>query len=136
MAEARHRPDRRKERGVIEILKSFPEGVVAAVAKGRVTRKDYEDVLIPAVEAAFGRRQKVRCYYELGREFAGMDAGAIWEDFRVGVGHLRGWERIAVVTDVDWIRHAINAFRFMVPDEIRIYATSQTDEARRWITTA
>jgi hypothetical protein len=122
-----------KECDVIEMLKGFPEGVVAAVAAGRVTRKDYEDVLIPAVEAAFARRQKVRCYYELGREFTGMDAGAVWEDFRVGMSHLRGWERIAVVTDVDWIRHAINAFRFMLPAEIRIFSTNRTEEARRWI---
>jgi len=76
---------------VIEMLEDFPEGVVAAVAKGRVTRADYDQILIPAVEAAFRHRQKVRCYYELGREFSGMDAGAVWEDFRVGFTHLSGW---------------------------------------------
>jgi SpoIIAA-like len=118
---------------MIEMLKDFPEGVVAAAAKGRVTRSDYDDALVPAVEAAFSRREKVRCYYELGREFSGMDAGAAWEDFRIGVRHLAGWERIAVVTDVDWIRHAINAFRFLVPGKIRIFPTSETAEARRWI---
>ena len=78
---------------MIEMLEGFPEGVVAAVAKARVTRRDYEEILIPAVEAAFRRRNKVRCYYELGRDFAGMDAGAIWEDLRVGLGHLSGWSR-------------------------------------------
>jgi hypothetical protein len=62
-----------------------------------------------------------------------MDAGAVWEDFRIGVGHLSGWERIAVVTDVDWVRLAINAFRFLVRGEIRIFPTSETAEARRWI---
>ncbi len=118
---------------MIEMLKGLPEGVVAAVAKGRVTKKDYDEVLVPAVEAAFRRRQKVRCYYELGREFSGMEAGAAWEDFRVGVGHLSGWERVAVVTDVDWIRLSINAFRFLVPGEIRIFPTTEAGEARRWI---
>lgn len=119
---------------MIEILKGFPQGVVAAVAKGRVTKKDYDDLLVPAIEATFKDRQKVRCYYELGQEFSGMDAGAAWEDFRVGVGHLRGWERVAVVTDVEWIRLAMNAFRFLVPGEIRIFPTSEASEARRWIT--
>jgi hypothetical protein len=118
---------------MIEMLQGFPEGVVAAVAKGRVTRMDYDEVLVPAVEAAFRRRDKVRCYYEIGEEFSGMDAGAVWEDFRVGFGHLVGWARIAVVTDVDWIRHAINCFRFLVPAEIRIFPTSEVAEARRWI---
>ncbi|MGC2199566.1 MAG: STAS/SEC14 domain-containing protein [Stellaceae bacterium] len=118
---------------MIEMLEGFPDGVVAAVAKGRVTKRDYDEALIPAVEAAFRRREKVRCYYELGREFSGMDAGAAWEDFRIGIGHLSGWERIAVVTDVDWVRLAINAFRFLVPGEIRIFPTSEVAEARRWI---
>jgi SpoIIAA-like len=117
---------------MIEMLE-LGEGVVAAVAKGRVTRRDYDEILVPAIEAAFGRRQKVRCYYELGQEFSGMDAGAAWEDFRVGFGHLAGWERVAVVTDVDWIRLAISAFRFLVPGEIRIFPTSEASEARRWI---
>jgi hypothetical protein len=118
---------------MIEILQGFPEGVVAALAKGRVTRRDYDEILIPAVEAAFRRREKVRFYYELGREFSGMDAAAAWEDFRVGVGHLWGWERVAVVTDTDWIRLAINVFRFLVPGEIRVFATNAAAEARRWI---
>jgi hypothetical protein len=118
---------------MIEILEGFPDGVVAAVAKGRVTRRDYDETLIPAVEAAFRRREKVRCYYELGRDFSGMDAGAVWEDFRVGIGHFSGWERIAAVTDVDWIRRGVNVFRFLVPGEIRIFPTSEAAEARRWI---
>jgi SpoIIAA-like len=118
---------------MIEMLESFPEGVVAAVAKGRVTRRDYDEVLVPAVEAAFRRRDKVRCYYEIGQEFFWMDAGAVWEDFRVGFGHLAGWERIAVVTDVDWVRLAINCFRFLVPGEVRIFSTSAAAEARSWV---
>jgi hypothetical protein len=118
---------------MIKMLEGFPEGVVAAVAKGRVTRRDYDEILVPAVERAFKHRDKVRCYYEIGGEFSGMDSGAVWEDFRVGFGHLTGWERIAVVTDVDWIRLAINFFRFLVPGEIRIFPTSAAAEARLWI---
>lgn len=118
---------------MIEMLEGFPEGVVAAVAKARVTRRDYEEILIPAVEAAFRRRSKVRCYYELGRDFAGMDAGAVWEDLRVGLGHLSGWEQVAVVTDIDWVRLAVNTFRFLLPGTVRVFPTSEATEARRWI---
>jgi SpoIIAA-like len=44
------------------------------------------------------------------------------------VVHLAGWERVAVVTDIDWIRLAINFFRFLVPGEIRIFPTSEAAE--------
>ena len=52
---------------MIKILKDFPEGVVAAVATGRVTRRDYDEILIPAVEAAF-------CH---GRRFAAIMSSAV-----------------------------------------------------------
>jgi len=89
---------------MIEILEGFPNGVVALSAKGRVSKRDYETALVPQVEHALRGAGKIRCYYELGPEFSGMDPGAAWEDFKVGVEHLTRWERVAVVTDVDWIR--------------------------------
>jgi stage II sporulation SpoAA-like protein len=118
---------------MVEKLTGFPDNVVAFAAKGRVTKKDYEEALTPAVEQALQRHAKIRCYYELGTEFAGMDAGAFWEDFKVGVGHLTRWEKVAVVTDVDWIRHAVNLFRFLMPGEIKVFPTSRAAEARAWI---
>ena len=118
---------------MIEVLKGFPDTVVAFAAKGRVTRKDYESVLIPGLERALRRPGKVRCYYELGPEFSGMDTGAMWEDFKIGVEHLTRWERVAVVTDLDWIRRAMHIFGFLVPGDFRVFATSQAAEARRWV---
>ena len=115
---------------MIEILGGFPDNVVAFAASGRVTRRDYEAVLVPRVEAALQHHDKIRCYYELGAGFAGFDPGAMWEDFKVGVGHLSRWERVAVVTDVDWMRHATNAFRFLMPGEMRVFPTAEAEAAR------
>jgi hypothetical protein len=100
-------------------------------ADGEASAALEEERCAQVFEAAFKRNAKLRCYYELGREFAGMDAGAVWEDFRIGLGHLSGWKRVAVVTDVDWMRRAINVFRCLVPGEIRVFSTSEAAEARR-----
>ena len=121
---------------MIEVLPGFPGNVVAFRAKGHVTRKDYDDVLVPKVKEAFANQRKVRCLYELGPEFTGFDAGAMWEDFKIGIEHLAGWERIAVVTDVEWIKHVMNAFRFIMPGAMRLFGTGQAAEARRWIAAA
>lgn len=79
---------------MIEIVKALPANVVGVVAKGRVTRRDYLDVLIPAVEEALKGNAKIRLYYELGDEFTGIDLGAEWEDLKIGVEHLTRWERV------------------------------------------
>ena len=58
----------------------------------------------------------------------------MWEDFKIGVEHLSRWERVAVVTDIEWIRHAANVFSFLMPGEVRVFATSDAPAARQWIT--
>ena len=109
---------------MIEQLSGFPDNVLAFAGRGRVTRADYADVLTPAVEKALATHQRVRLYYELGPDFVGIDPGAMWEDFKVGVEHLTRWERAAIVTDVDWIREAMRLFSFLMPGAMTSFPTS------------
>ena len=74
---------------MIEHLSNFPDAVAAFLCKGRVTKANYDSVLVPAVEKALEKHQKVRLYYETAADFAGIDPGAMWEDFKVGMEHLR-----------------------------------------------
>jgi hypothetical protein len=55
------------------------------------------------------------------------------EDFKIGMQHLSRWERAAVVTDVQWIVHAISLFGFLMPGAIKVFSTKAADEARTWI---
>lgn len=119
---------------MIEQLKTFPENVLAFVCTGRVTKENYDSVLIPAVNAALQRPGKVRLYYETARDFVGFDPGAMWEDFKVGVEHLSRWERVAVVTDVEWLNQITRMFRFLMPGDLKSFPTSEADAARTWIT--
>ncbi len=119
---------------MIETLPDFPDNVVAVACSGQVTRKDYETVLVPYVESTLGRHEKVRLFYRIGSDFEGIDPGAVWEDFKVGMGHLTRWERIAIVTDIDWISHTMKAFSFLIPGEMRIFGAAEAQAARTWIT--
>ena len=47
---------------MIQIISDFPDNVVGILAKGVVTRRDYLDVLIPAIDAALKRNAKLRLY--------------------------------------------------------------------------
>ena len=66
------------EDDMIEILTDFPDNIIAAAAHGVVTKRDYQDVLIPRVELALKRHPKIRCYYDLGRNSPG------WKPARCG----------------------------------------------------
>ncbi len=118
---------------MIEHLKTFPGNVLAFVCHGHVSRLDYATVLIPAVDKALQTNEKVRLYYETAADFAGIDPSAVWEDTKVGMGHLLRWERVAVVTDEDWIKHTMKFFSFMIPGELRVFPTAQAAAAKEWI---
>lgn len=121
---------------MIEVLNDFPDNVVAFIAKGRVTREDYEKTLIPKIESALEQHDKISCYYELGSAFSGMDAGAMWEDTLVGLEHLSKWDKVAAVTDIPWIAHVLSAFRFLMPGRLRVFPTSEVQAARKWVSEA
>ncbi len=119
---------------MIEILKGFPDTVLAVACRGKLTRQDYEAVLIPAVEASLKRHDKLGIYYEVGADFAGVEVGAVLDDIKVGMGHLSRWERVALVSDVEWIRHMAMAFAFLMPCPIKAFHASEAAAARAWIT--
>ena len=100
---------------------------------GRSRGRDYDTVLIPVVEKALEKNDKVRLYYETAADFDGIDAGAVLEDAKVGVSHLTRWERFAVVTDIDWIKHTMKLFSFLVPGEMKVFSTDEAAKAREWI---
>ncbi len=70
---------------MIEVLSGFPANVLAFAGTQRITRQDYETVLLPAVEHAMKQEGKLRLYYQIDPDFRGLDAGAMWDDFRIGM---------------------------------------------------
>ncbi len=118
---------------MIERLPHLPDGVLGFVASGQVTAGDYETVLIPAIEAMITQHGTVRLIYQIGPAFSGFTAGAMWDDAKLGMAHLKVWERIAVVTDIDWIAGAVRLFGFAMPGAVKVFSNGQYDEAVEWV---
>jgi len=118
---------------MVEQIPGLPDNVLGFTAKGTVTAKDYESVIIPAVEALFVRHSKVRLLYHLGDDFCGIEPAAVWDDTKLGIKHLAVWERMAIVTDIEWIRGAIRVFGLAMPGNVRVFHNRALDEAARWI---
>jgi SpoIIAA-like len=119
---------------MIQMIPALPANVVGLVAKGEVTSEDYQQVLVPAVDTALETNDKVRLLYVMGADFEGYSGGAMWEDGKLGVEHLTRWERIAVVSDNAWIRHAVNVFGYLLPGEVKVFELEDEADASAWIT--
>jgi len=118
---------------MVEQIPNLPDNVLAFTAKGTVTADDYESIIIPAVEKRFSRQGKVRFLYHLGDDFSGFEAAAMWDDAKLGLKHIRGWEKIAVVSDVEWIRAAVKVFGLMMPGHVRVFHDRELANATQWI---
>ena len=71
--------------------------------------------------------------YHLGDEFTGFDAEAVWDDTKVGLKHYFSWDRIAVVSDVNWVRRGAQVVGFAMPCELRVFGNDELDKARDWV---
>jgi hypothetical protein len=118
---------------VLEIICGMPDNVVAVDARGIVTDEDYENVLIPLIEGKLRTFDKIRVLYVLGAYFDGFTAGAMWDDAKIGLKHLTAYERIAVVTDVNWAAGAVKFFSFIMPCPIRVFGNDSINQAKEWI---
>ena len=74
---------------MIRLLGDMPVGVLGIEAIDDVEKEDYQNVLLPAVEAALAEHGKVRLVYVLGPEFDDYEGEAVWEDLKLGVGTRR-----------------------------------------------
>jgi hypothetical protein len=119
---------------MIEPIPGLPGNVVGFVAEDEVTSEDYEQRLVPAIEQALATHDKIRLLYVLGSDFTGYSGGAMWEDGKLGMQHLTKWERIAVVSDHEWIRHAVNVLGYLIPGEVKAFALDARTEATAWVT--
>jgi hypothetical protein len=113
---------------MIRVIDGLPDNVVGIVAKGRVTADECAKILKPVMQTSL-KRDKVRLYYEIGSRVP----GARWDELNLGVERLPQWERVAVVTDVGWVRHTVKALRVLIGSEIRVYTTSEAGDGLAWI---
>lgn len=121
---------------MVEPLADMPAGTIGFRAAGHVTAQEYKDVLLPAIKGAVDSGE-VRMVFAVGPGFERFEAGALVQDSKLGLtlgfAHWHAWRRTAVVTDVDWISHAVHMFAWMCPGEVKVYGPDGLDEAKSWV---
>src|SRR5262249_37282367 len=84
----------------------MPPGTLGFRLAGKLDRDEYFQILNPVLEK-LERGEKVSFLVEAGDDFHGLDVAALWEDVKaagsVGLKYRSSWERLAVVTDKDWM---------------------------------
>lgn len=116
---------------MIKELDDLPPGVIGFEASGELKAEDYRDVVLPALGRA-AKSGEVRFVIEM-TSFDGMSGGALWQDLKLGLEHLRVWKRIALVTDIEWVSRLTDLFGWMTPGETKVFPLARRDQAIAWV---
>ncbi len=119
--------------GKFEILDDMPRDIVAIRASGIITSQDYRKTLIPVVEEKLKTHDKLKLLFILDDEFDSYSEGAAWDDMRFGFRHWGDFSKIAIVTDLDWLRQSAKLFAPLIRAQVHIFDSDDLDEARSWI---
>jgi hypothetical protein len=119
--------------GEFEILDGLPRDVVGIRARGIITAQDYEKTLIPLIETKLKVHDHLKLLFIFDETFDSYSGAAVWDDMRFGFTHLNDFSRIAIVTDLAWIRHSAKLFAPLIRGKVHIFDVKDLEEARIWI---
>jgi hypothetical protein len=58
----------------------------------------------------------------------------MWDDARFGLTHLGDFSKIAVVSDIEWLRQSVKLFGPLIPAPVQVFHNTDIEDAKRWIT--
>jgi hypothetical protein len=119
---------------MIEQLPNSQGNILGLRASGKLTDEDYEDVLVPGIEAIIKEHGKIRFLFYLDDGFDGWEPGAMWEDFKLGFGDIRKeCEKLALVGGPDWVEWAMKLSSHLIHGEVKTFDVDQLQAAWDWI---
>ncbi|MCB1621467.1 MAG: STAS/SEC14 domain-containing protein [Thiothrix sp.] len=122
--------------GSFEIMDDLSDDTIGFRIKGIITAEDYEQTLTPLIDSKLENHEHLNLLAVMDSAFESYTLGAMWDDARLGFMHLTNFRRIAIVTDINWIRLSTRFFSPLMPAEVQVYELNQLEQARTWVQAA
>ena len=114
-------------------MPDMPAGTIGFEAIGEVEDDDWENVVEPVLRGEIANGRKFRLLYLLGREAREVEGDALRADAGFRARHVSSFERVAVVSDEDWIRPALSALSFLLPGKAKGFPVREIAAAKTWL---
>lgn len=79
---------------------------------------------------------EIRIVEVMAPDYEGFRPGGLVEDLNMGLGsvlqHHSAFKRNAVVSDKEWVTHALHAFAWVVPGELGLFGLDELEWAKAW----
>lgn len=118
---------------MLEVINDMPEGTIGLAAKGAVTAADCERTLLPLVAGPPAADQHTGLLLLFGQEFDESRAEPLAGDAQFAFHRWCDFARLAVVSDVTWLRKAVRLLAPFMRGEVRIFHDYEVEQAKTWL---
>jgi hypothetical protein len=118
---------------MLRAMTDMPPGTIGFEAVGEVEDDDWEEAVEPVLRREIAEGRKVRLLYLLGPEARDVEGDAMRADTGFRARHATSFERVAVVSDEDWIRPAVGALSFLLPGKAKGFRVRDVAAAKTWL---
>ena len=104
---------------------------LSIVARGKLTHEDYKTIT-PIIDSALKnvKNPKVIVLFD-ARGFEGWKMRAAWDDFKIGLKHGNKFEKIAIVSNKEWMKLAAKVGGWFTSGDIEYF--EDKDKAIDWL---
>jgi len=118
---------------MLRLMTDMPIGTIGFEAVGEVDDDDWEDTIEPVLRNEIAQGRKLRLLYLLGPRTGELEGDAMKADSAFRARHASSFERVAVVSDEDWMRPALGALSVLLPGEAKGFRVSDLADAKAWL---
>jgi hypothetical protein len=114
-------------------MTEMPPGTIGFEAIGEVEDDDWEEAVEPVLRQEIAEGRKVRLLYLWGADVRDIEGDAMTADTGFRARHATSFDRVAVVSDEDWLRPAVRALSFMLPGKAKAFRVRDLQAAKAWL---
>ncbi len=118
---------------MLRAITDMPAGTFGFEAIGEVEDDDWEETVEPVLRQEIAAGRDVRLLYLIGPEAHEIEGDAMSADTGFRARHATSFERVAVVSDEDWMRPAMRALSFLLPGKARAFRVRDLAAAKTWL---
>lgn len=114
-------------------IKDMPARTIGFEAVGEVEDDDWERSVEPILREEIAEGEKIRLLYVLGPRTREVEGDAVKADLSFRARYASSFERVAVVSDEDWVRPALGALSVLLPGKAKGFRVAELEHAKAWL---
>ncbi len=118
---------------MIETISGFPPYVAAFNATGKITGKDYDEIINPLVSKIYKEHGKINYLLVLNTSLNNYNLEAWFKDALFGFVYFTEWKKIGIVSKSKSIKDFTNFFGKLLPGSTKGFMMEDLDAAKQWI---